>query len=207
MKIKVLWWQIPVKWLAAFVLMALAPLAATAAYLAIAPTQVGDRFDPAYFTEDYRQKYSDPRLTVSLLVEAMRSNDQAALAELQGLRETQPVPTNPTMEYQLIMETNNPRYYRANLFDRETYRGYSFNIGLINGRWVVFPSSDTFYYLDSGQWRGVMLPLSIVWWVVEAVLIIILWLRGVGKRWREEPVNNSQQVVKANTQMVEMGER
>lgn len=199
MKIKVLGWNIPVKWLALFVLMALAPLAVTAAYLVIAPMQVGDRFDPAYFTDDYRQKYRDPRQTVSILVEAMRANDQAALAELEGLRNYLPVPTNPTMEYQLILETNNPRYFRANLFDRETYRGYAFNIGLINGRWVVFPSSDNFYYFDSGQWRAIMLPLSIVWWVVEAVLIIIFWLRGLGQRWRDEPAHNHVQSVKANT--------
>jgi hypothetical protein len=67
------------------------------------------------------------------------------------------------------------RYITYLYFDMQTYERHPHYFEEVDGRWVVAPI-DVTYYIHSGQWQRVFWPLAIVWWLVGAVALGMVWL-------------------------------
>jgi hypothetical protein len=75
------------------------------------------------------------------------------------------------------------RYITYLYFDVQTYERYPRYFEEVDGRWVVAPT-DVAYYIHSGQWQRVFWPLAIIWWLVGAVVLGLVWLFRTSARAR-----------------------
>jgi hypothetical protein len=177
--------------LATFAVMTLIPLMAAGIFALTVQIQAPFRYDPAYFTPDYAGRYSTPGDVAITLEQALRTDDQALLAELQGLRRPWPhFETNPNIRL-TIMYASNERYFYYLYMDTHTYLRYAYPVERVQGRWVVVPL-DTYYYLHSGDWTKVFVPLAVIWWVVELVVILAGLAYRVTQRWARERLPRTQ---------------
>jgi hypothetical protein len=140
------------------------------------------RFNPAYFTEPYLEQYSTPGDAARRMEGALQTDDQALLAELQGLRWPAKFETSPSMIFVMLWERTD-RYMTYLFFDMQTYERHPHYFEEVNGRWVVSPADLTFY-MQSGQWQRVFWPLAIVWWLLGTVTIGIVWVFRASARAR-----------------------
>jgi len=140
------------------------------------------RYDPAYFTGTYVERYNTAGLVVKALESALQTNDQALLAELQGLRWPATFETSRNLVFIMLLERTD-RYFTYLYFDTQTYERHPHYFEQVGGRWVVSPP-DVYFYMRSGRWQGVFLPLAIVWWVLGTVVIVVVWLFRVSERLR-----------------------
>jgi hypothetical protein len=140
------------------------------------------RFDPAYFTDTYVERYSTPGDAALRMEDALQSGDQALLAELQGLRWPAKFETSPSMVFVMLWERTD-RYMTYLYLDMQTYERYPHYFEQVGGRWVVTPADLTFY-IQSGQWQDIFWPLAIVWWLLGAVAIGIVWVFRASARAR-----------------------
>ncbi|HEY76757.1 MAG TPA: hypothetical protein G4O00_11355 [Thermoflexia bacterium] len=115
-------------------IVALFPLVLAGLFALVAEIQRLGRYDPAYFTEEYRQRYDTPGSVARALGDALRTGDEMLLAELQGLRKPIPLHTGPEMIFVMLLESDD-RYYTYLYFDMDTYRRYAYVTGLtqLNG--------------------------------------------------------------------------
>jgi hypothetical protein len=104
----------------------------------------------------------------------LRTGDEAMLAELQGLRWPAKFEPSPDMIFVMLWERTD-RYITYLYFDMQTYERHPHYFEEVDGRWVVAPT-DVAYYIHSGQWQRVFWPLAIVWWLLGAVAIGMVWL-------------------------------
>ena len=141
------------------------------------------RYDPAYFTERYVERYDTPGAVTRALETALRNDDQALLAELQGMQRPAAFKTGPNMMFVMLWEQGD-RYFTYLYSDAQTFERFPHYVEQVKGRWVVTPTG-AYYYLHSGRWLRVFLPLAIVWWLVEAVVVLALWLYRVSACLRE----------------------
>jgi hypothetical protein len=167
------------RWIAAvvlvpFVLLGLVVLAVKAYGLV--------RHDPAYFSEPYITRYGTPEAVVRALEIALQTDDQALLAELQGLRWPARFKTSPGMAFIMLLERND-RYTTYLYFDVQTYKRYSHYLEQVKGRWVVSPP-DLYYTMHSGQWQQSFWRLATIWWVVGAVVILAVGFARASERFR-----------------------
>jgi hypothetical protein len=140
------------------------------------------RYEPAYFTETYLERYETPGSVVRALESALQTDDQLLLAELQGLRWPAQFRTSPSMVFAMLLERTD-RYTAYLYFDMQTYERYPHYLEQVEGRWVVSPP-DLYYYMNSGQWQSVFLPLSITWWISGLAFVIVVWVSRVFGRSR-----------------------
>jgi hypothetical protein len=132
------------------------------------------RHDPAYFTDIYLEQYSTPGEVARTLEGVLRTGDEVMLAELQGLRWPTKFDPSPDMIFVMLWERTD-RYITYLYFDMQTYERHPHYFEEVDGRWVVAPT-DVAYYIHSGQWQRVFWPLAIVWWLVGAVALGMVWL-------------------------------
>lgn len=140
------------------------------------------RYDPDYFADEYLERYSTPGSTARAMEGALQKDDQSLLAELQGLRWPAEFETSPSMIFVMLWERTD-RYITYLFFDMETYERHPHYFQEVKGRWVVSPP-DVYYYIHSGQWKRSFWPLAIVWWLLGAVAIGIVWLFRASERAR-----------------------
>jgi hypothetical protein len=167
------------------VIAAILPLIIAAIFAATVRLSNTDRFDPAYFTPELITEYDFPSAVAIDLETALRENDTALMARLEGLRQTHNFTPSEKATLERVNYTNNDRYREVMMIDRGTYRAHRYYLALEQGRWVLVPD-DAFFYLDSGHWMGVWLPLSTVWWLVEVTVILMLLIAFYGARFRAE---------------------
>ena len=153
---------------------ALLPLVLAGLLALAAEAQRLGRYDPAYFTAEYCQKYDTPGAVARALGEALQAGDETLLAELQGLRKPIPLHTAPGMIFVMLLDSDE-RYYTYLYFDMDTYRRYTYSVERINGRWVIAPE-DLYFYFHSGRWLRIFLPLALIWWSLIAVLVLGTWI-------------------------------
>jgi hypothetical protein len=149
------------------------------------------RHDPAYFTETYVERYNTPGSVTRALETALQTDDQALLAELQGLRSPAAFETSPSLIFVMLWE-HTDRYITYLYFNMKTYERHPHYIEEVNGRWVVAPP-DLYYYMHSGRWQRVFLPLAIFWWVLGFVAIVLVWISRVTKRARARMYGGQEQ--------------
>ncbi|HIE38590.1 MAG TPA: hypothetical protein EYP77_05910 [Anaerolineae bacterium] len=140
------------------------------------------RYDPAYFTPLYAERYDTPGSVALALERALQTGGAALLAELQGLRRPATFKTGSSIIFIMLLDSDG-RYFNYLYFDIDTYKRYTHYIEQVGDRWVVTPM-DAYYYFHSGRWLGVFLPVALVWWLVEAVTILAVWLYRSSARFR-----------------------
>jgi hypothetical protein len=118
------------------------------------------------------------------LEQALQTDDRKLLAELQGLRRPVSFDTNPRIIFVMLWERGDP-YITYFYIDMQTHERHMHYFEQVNGRWVVAPP-DAYYYLHSRRWLIVFAPLVIVWWLVEIVVVLTVWVFRVSARLREQ---------------------
>lgn len=166
-----------------FLAAALAPPVLAGLFVLVVQIQGIRRYDPAYFSETYAERYDTPGAVVRALESALQTNDRALLVELQGLRRPAAFETSPKLIFVMLWE-HGDRYISYLYFDMGTYKRHMHYVEKVRGRWVVAPP-DAHYYLHSGRWLLVFLPVAIVWWLLEIVVILGVLVYRLSARLRE----------------------
>lgn len=164
---------------------AILPLVIAAIFAGIVRLSNLNRFDPAYFTSDLIGEYGFANAAAIDLEKALRENDSDLLVKLEGLRQPVIFTASKKTTIERVTYTNNDRYREVMMIDRGTYRARRYHLGLEQGRWVVVPD-DTYYYLDSGRWLAVWLPPSIIWWLAETTVTLMMLIWYFGGRFRRD---------------------
>ena len=141
------------------------------------------RYQEKYFTPEYQEKYDAPGKVAFTLAEALQENDRELLAELQGHAPAGNFQTGRSMILIMLWEQNEP-YYTYLYFNMDNYLRYPYYIEPVMDRWVV-TTADPYYYLHSGEWLKFFAPLAIVWWLLEIVGLLALWVYRLSARIRE----------------------
>lgn len=140
------------------------------------------RYDASYFSGMYLEQYSAPGDVALALETALQAGDDALLAELQGLRSPVEFYTAPSIMFVMLWERTD-RFTTYLYFDMQTYQRHPHYVEEVNGRYVVTPE-NLHYYLYSGQWKRVFYPLAIVWWLIGAIAIGLVWIFRVSESMR-----------------------
>jgi hypothetical protein len=142
------------------------------------------RYDPAYFTSEYTSRYDTPGAVARALESALQTGDGALLAELQGRRNAAKFHMSPNMMFVMLWEYTD-RYYTYLYFDTDTYRRYAYHVEEMQERYVI-THPDAYYYLHSGRWLVVFLPVALTWWSVETVVVLGVWIHRLSARARQK---------------------
>ena len=163
-------------------LVALLPVVSSTLFVLVVVALSLVRYDPVYFSSDYTERYGTPASVAHALERALQTDDQVLLAELQGLRRPTPFKTDPNIVLIMLLDRD-AVYYDYLYSDERTYARYVYHVQKVRGRWVVAPS-DPHYYLCSGRWLATFGPLVLLWWMLEAVVILAVWGFRAAARFR-----------------------
>jgi hypothetical protein len=141
------------------------------------------RYDPAYFTAPYLEKYQTSGSVARVLEKALQTGDKTLFAELQGRRRPAPFVANPNVSFVMLSEYTD-RYLTYVYVDRSSYERYPHYIEQVKGRWVV-AAPDLYFYMNSGRWQAVFLPLALAWWALEGIILLGILVARLVARWRE----------------------
>lgn len=171
------------RWLAGLTVL---PLIVAGVYLLAAwlSSQPGLRYAPRYFTSEYQERYDSPSSVVIDLERALRTDDRAAMEELSGLRRKPVFDTRENMRVTILYDTENS-YWNYLFFDTQTYERFAHHLEEIDGRWVVAPE-DLVYYYKSGEWWSTFMPLALIYWVVEIVVVLGVISYRISRGWRQD---------------------
>lgn len=132
------------------------------------------RFDPAYFTAEYRDEYHAPPAVVRALEQGLQTGNEALLAELQGRRWPARFEMADTISFVRLWQREG-RYVTYLYVDMHSYERYLYHLEQVRGRWTVAPE-DVRFSLYSGRWKDVFLPLAAGWWALGAAVVGFVWL-------------------------------
>lgn len=140
------------------------------------------RYDPAYFADEYLHRYSAPSEVARSLEVALRTGDDALLAELQALRWPGEFETGPGIVFTMLWQSTD-RFLTYLYVDMQDYERHPHHVEFVQGRYVVAPQ-DLHYYLYSGEWKRVFSPLAITWWILGLAAVGLVWLFRVSGSMR-----------------------
>ncbi|HEY42916.1 MAG TPA: hypothetical protein G4O11_02930 [Anaerolineae bacterium] len=131
------------------------------------------RYDPAYFTEEYLERYPSPGMVAIGLEPVLREGDEDAMQELLGTRRgIKSIEARPDLILVFLLEADE-KYFHYLYFDASDYNRVLQYIKKWNGRYIA-SKMDLYYYMDSGQWKVVAGPLAFAWWS-----LVIVFTAGV----------------------------
>ncbi len=165
-------------------MVALLPLALTGLFVLLVKAQGLVRYDSAYFTATYADRYDTPGAVARALECALQTDDRALLAELQGLRRLTSFETSPGMIFVMLWERGD-RYISYLYVDTQTYERHTHYFEQVGERWVVSPP-DAYYYFHSGRFLNLLLPVAIAWWLVEIVVVLMVSVFRASARLRAQ---------------------
>ncbi len=166
------------------VVLVLLPLAAAGIFVLAVRLQASFRYDPAYFSPAYQEKYAAPGSVALALERALQTGDRAILPELQGYEaDNPPFLPNPNI-YTILMEVDEAGYFHYMYYDVKTFDREFHYIKEYNNRWIYVPTG-AFFYLDSGQWLRTFAPVAAVYYAVLIVYGLGLAVFRTGRRLRE----------------------
>ena len=142
------------------------------------------RYDPAFFTDEYVEQYGTPGAVARALETALQNDDQMLLAELQGRQRPAEFYTSPSIIFVMMWERTD-RYFTYLYFDMQTFERHTYHFEEVDGRYVAM-QPDPYFYLSSGRWVLVFLPIAIAWWAIEIVAVLAVVLYRLSARMREQ---------------------
>jgi len=142
------------------------------------------RYDPIYFSPEYKKNYSNPSAVAVRIEEGLHTADSALFAELTATRRKfRPPEANPDVHLLILLKVSEEGYYQYLFFDAHTYRRIVYYIKEVSGRWVMAPE-DAFYFLDSGDWLVFFTPAAVIWWSVMVVVWVGMGIYRMAARFR-----------------------
>jgi hypothetical protein len=141
------------------------------------------RYDPAYFGPEYTEKYGEPGAVARALETALQTGDQALMAELQGRRNPAEFEVSPSLIFIMLWDRTD-RFYTYLYLDMSDLQRQVYYFEEVDSRYVAM-KPDPYYYLHSGRWLVVFAPLALAWWLLEVVIVLILWVRHLSARLRD----------------------
>lgn len=138
------------------------------------------RYDPAYFTDTYRERYDTPGAVAKALESALQTGDMTLLAELQGLRWPGSFESSPAITWVQLWERTD-RYVTYLYYDVNANRPDLYHMEEARARWVVSPS-DVYYFVESGAYKRWFLTFSLVWWASGIVTMGLVYLSLASER-------------------------
>lgn len=164
----------------------LLPILVVGAFILIVRIQAIFRYDPAYFTPAYQERYASPGAAAIAIEEGLHNEDPSIYAELTGLRrQIHPPDANPNARLMMLWEVTDEDYYQYLFFDVVTYHRLMFNVKQVDGRWVMVPQ-DTFYFLDSGEWQLFFTPAVTIYWSLLVVILVGAGIFKLAARFRRQ---------------------
>ena len=169
-----------------FVALMLAPLLVIGLYILGMTIYARFRYDQAYFTPEYAQKYYSPGEVARALETVLKEGDEQTYAALSGLRRDPPdLEPQPRISLSILIDVDEQDYFHYLYFNTETFRRSTHFIKEVENRWVVVPE-DLYFYFDSGQWTKVVMPIAVTWWILWLVAAVARLLYLAGARTRAE---------------------
>jgi hypothetical protein len=133
------------------------------------------RYDPAYFTQEYLERYQTPDRLIRDVEIALNKGDQALMAELQASRfPPGTLQARPNIIYSALLGREGP-YLNYLLYDTVTFHRYLAPVKAAGGRYVLVPVG-LYYFFDSGRWGSVFIPPAIFWWSFLLVISASIWV-------------------------------
>ncbi len=164
----------------------LLPLLAAGLFILVVRIQTLSRYDQAYFTAQYQERYASPGSVAVAIEQALHSDDRSIFAELTGLRKKiRPPEANPDIHLMIVLKVSDAGYFQYLFFNTQNYQRIVYYIKQVGGRWVMVPR-DAYYFLDSGDWLLFFTPLLIVWWGLLAVTSLGVGIVHLAARFREQ---------------------
>jgi hypothetical protein len=143
------------------------------------------RYNPAYFTPEIVERYSQPVSLIDDLENAIEKGDSKQMAVLRGTRQ---VPRGlkplPDVHFTIFWDQEG-KYWNYLFQDTSTYTRYMQHLKIVNGRYVVVPE-NLYYYIDSGLWKTFFFPLAIIWWLIVALFTLGMWVYRTMIKVRKE---------------------
>lgn len=153
----------------------LLPVAGMLVLFGVVLIQSLSRFDPAYFTAPYLERFASPGAVAIELEQALRLGDQQLMAELLATRrEPGPMEPRPALIFTFLLGIDGD-YFRYLYFDSSNYNRVIQYVTERDGRYVV-SEPDLYYYIDSGRWTTVAAPVAATWWILVIVYTIATYV-------------------------------
>ncbi len=146
----------------------LLPVAVVLVLHGVKAFQALTRYDAAYFTEEYLNRYETPGSVAIDLEQALRQGDSQLMAGLVGTKRgpAQIVP-RPSLIYVFLLSVDGD-YFEYLYFNADDYSRVVEYVTEVRGRYVA-SEPDLYFYMNSGRWREVAGPVGISWWILVAV--------------------------------------
>ena len=169
--------------------LALLPLLLMGIILVFSLVMGAVQYNPAYFDEEYVQRYQTPGLLLKELEQSLRQGDAMKIAELQGTYRV-PRTIKPLSNLQFSMFWDEGAKYQDYLYmDASNYQRYMLHIKMVEGRYVWAPE-NLYYYVDSGRWIRTFYPILAIWWIVLFLYMITRRVHRALTNFKPETVNN-----------------
>lgn len=192
----------------------LLPLVLAACFFVAAQVMLIDRWDEAYFSGVYLERYGSPRETVAQAAEAMNEGDQALFAETQAVRNLPEFPDrselvylfphsfyigyrrymvfdNPSLWYQ--MQGDTVRFAEFLYADRAQHKLILLTAERVNGRWV-FVVPGPYLYIQTGGWWRTWQAAALIYYIVFILRVTWVYMDRYNKA-THPPVQTSAEVV------------
>jgi hypothetical protein len=133
------------------------------------------RYNPAYFTQEYLDRYAVKRDLLHDLETAINQGDGPLLAEVQGTRGIQKnLEPLPNVHFSIYWDRDS-KYDDYLFMDTRNYHRYMQYLKQTKGRYVRVPEGF-YYYMDSGNWINIFGPLLAFYWMVVILSTISVWV-------------------------------
>lgn len=134
-----------------------------------------NRYDEAFFTEEYAEVYHSPGMVAIDLEVALRDGDVALMNELVGTRRRiASLEPRPDLILVFLIDSDET-YYHFLLFDKSNYNRVLQYVKEENGRYIA-AKRDLFFLMDSGQWKLTATPLAVAWWSLVLVVTFSIYV-------------------------------
>jgi hypothetical protein len=133
------------------------------------------RYEPAYFTQEYLERYQTPDQLIRDLEIALNEGDRALMAGLQASRYSPgSLQPRPNIVFSAPLSREGP-YINYLFYDTVTFHRYIAPIKWAGGRYVLVPIG-LYYFFDSGRWGSVFIPPAVIWWSFLLVITLSIWV-------------------------------
>lgn len=126
------------------------------------------RYDPAYFTSEFLERYESPGSVAIGLERALREGDRQLMDELLGTRRgSPPLEPRPSLIFVFLLDREGG-YFQYLYFNSIDYHRVIQYVKEQDGRYVA-SLADLYFYMDSGRWSEVAAPIAATWWILVVV--------------------------------------